>query len=31
MASLSLDGRHVAFETADQLEPNHDWTHARNV
>ncbi|MHA5053159.1 TolB family protein [Streptomyces sp. SD15] len=30
-ASLSADGRHVAFETADQLDPNHDWTHARNV
>ncbi|MFJ8028764.1 TolB family protein [Streptomyces sp. NPDC096311] len=30
-ASLSADGRQVAFETADQLDPNHDWTHARNV
>ncbi|MFE2522535.1 TolB family protein [Streptomyces mirabilis] len=30
-ASLSADGRHVAFETADQLDPNHDWTHARNI
>ncbi|MFK0024665.1 TolB family protein [Streptomyces sp. NPDC090798] len=30
-ASLSADGRYVAFETADQLDSNHDWTHARNV
>ncbi|AZP20619.1 hypothetical protein EJC51_33850 [Streptomyces aquilus] len=30
-AALSADGRYVAFESADQLDPAHDYTHARNV
>ncbi|MEV0736458.1 hypothetical protein AB0I51_10885 [Streptomyces sp. NPDC050549] len=30
-ASLSADGRCVAFVTAAQLDPAHDWTHATNV
>lgn len=31
MASVSADGRFVAFTTAAQLDPAHDWTHATNV
>ncbi|MFI9834853.1 TolB family protein [Streptomyces sp. NPDC051913] len=30
-AALSADGRYVAFESADQLDPAHDYTHARNI
>ncbi|MFC8514907.1 TolB family protein [Streptomyces sp. NPDC057257] len=31
LTSLSADGRYVAFTTAAQLDPSHDWTHATNV
>ncbi|PWI15361.1 hypothetical protein DI272_15200 [Streptomyces sp. Act143] len=30
-AALSADGRYVAFESADRLDPAYDYTHARNV
>lgn len=30
-AVLSADGRYVAFESADRLDPAYDYTHARNV
>jgi len=29
--SFSADGRFVVFDTADQLDPSHDYTHALNV
>ncbi|MFC9844655.1 TolB family protein [Streptomyces sp. NPDC060223] len=31
VTSFSADGRFVAFDTAAQLDPAHDWTHALNV
>ncbi|MGI5458202.1 TolB family protein [Streptomyces sp. CA-249302] len=31
LTSFSADGRYVAFTTAAQLDPAHDWTHATNV
>lgn len=31
VSSFSADGRFVAFDTAAQLDPSHDWTHALNV
>lgn len=30
-ATFGTDGRYVAFVTAAQLDPAHDWTHATNV
>ncbi|MFF4503973.1 TolB family protein [Streptomyces sp. NPDC001401] len=31
LASFSANGRYVAFTTAAQLDPAHEWTHGTNV